>query len=168
MVHGFLLLLALPSLLIAGECARLPRHLFHPLKVPDRFDGRSPIRYWRKANFSGSCQGLNLCYSRLGSERALCDQEFLRELTTACQGTYDGAYEEEAQSRCLLAVQRWKRALKVGGPRAFRDAQYEARWLEGRGKRKVPRPKRKWLTEENLYPPSSEVRNSQKERNLPR
>ena len=61
-----------------------------PMKVPDRFDGRSPTRWYRLADFRPACQGLNLCYSRVGSFQASCEAEFLRELEAACGTTYDG------------------------------------------------------------------------------
>jgi hypothetical protein len=126
--------------------------------MPDSFDGRSPTRFWRRAKFSLPCQGLNLCYSRLGAERSLCDQSFQRELETVCSRTYDQAYEETARARCMLAVKRWGRALRENQGEAFRDAQYEARWLEESGLRKVPRPKRKWLTEERTSPVPDGIR----------
>lgn len=151
-----LVLVEAPGAWAAGECAKLPKHLFRPLVMPDFFDGRSPTRFWVKAHFSQPCQGLNLCYSRLGAQRELCDQEFGRELREVCERSYDGGIEGAARARCLLAVERLLRTLGENRGEAFRDAQYEAGWLEDRGRRKVPRPLRKWLTEEREPPPSRE------------
>lgn len=133
----------------AGECADLPRRLLAPFRVPDYLDTHSPTRTWRRAHFSPACQGLNLCYSRLGAERRLCEEELAREMDQICRRSYDGAYEEAARRRCLLAVGNWMEDLAANRGRAFRDAQYEARWFEGGGKRRVDRPRRKWLTEES-------------------
>jgi len=131
-----------------GECRALPDHLLEPMDVPDRFDGRSPTRWYRKADFRPACQGLNLCYARVGSFRAECEDAFFRELQGACRSTYDGYWEEEARGRCLLAVSRYRAHHGETEGEAFRDAQYEGRWLEDTGRRKVPRRFRKWITEE--------------------
>lgn len=147
-----LLVLAAAFRLDAGPCAELPPRLFHPLVVPDRFDGRSPTRFHRTAHFSSACQGLNLCFARLGSFRGECEQAFGEELAVACERAYDGFWEGEARARCRLAVRRLRAHLEETREDAWRDAGHEKRRLEDTGPRRVPRRYRKWITGDEAVP----------------
>lgn len=135
----------------APDCRSLPR-VVGPVEVPDRYRAASPMRHWRTAHWGPACRNLNFCYSRLGVWRGECDQAFRRDLETACRAAYDQSGEEGARTRCLLAAELLHGRL-LGEPEAgYRDAQYEARWMEDAGTRRLAYPKRKWATEERPPP----------------
>jgi hypothetical protein len=133
------------------DCRSLPR-VIGPVDIPDRFRAASPMRHWRTASWSSACRNLNLCYSRLGVWRGECDQTFRRDLEFACKAAYDRWGEEGARDRCLLAARLMHGRLIGEAPSGYRDAQYEARWTEDAGPRRLPFPKRKWGTEERPPP----------------
>ena len=138
--------------LVAGpDCRTLPR-VIGPVDIPDRYRAASPMRHWRVARFTPACRNLNLCYARLGVWRGECDRAFRRDLEDACKAAYDRWGEETARTRCLLAAKLYHGRLVGEPPAGYRDAQYEARWMEDAGPRRLPFPKRKWATEEILPP----------------
>lgn len=146
-----LLVLGASRLAAGTDCRTLPR-VVGPVDVPDRFRAGSPMRHWRTASWTPACRNLNLCYSRLGVWRGECDRGFLRDLEAACRSAYDRWGEETARDRCLLAARLLHGRLVGEPPRGYRDAQYEARWMEDAGPRKLPFPRRKWATEERTTP----------------
>ncbi len=164
---SLLLVAATGALAEETDCATLPRVLgkrgssgpgpsARPL-IPDRFRAGSIMRYWKSARFSPACRELNRCYSRLNAIQSLCDEDFLRGLQKACKDAYNQYGEKPALARCLLAAGRYHKRLMRTDKAGFRDAQYEARWLEDAGKRKIPRTMRKWWTEERPVPGSQLV-----------
>lgn len=150
------LLVAAARLMAGTDCRTLPR-VIGPVKVPDRYRAASPMRHWRTANWKPACRNLNLCYSRLGVWRGECDLGFRQDLEAACRSAYDRWGEEGARTRCMLAARLLHGRLVGESPAGYRDAQYEARWTEDAGTRRLPHPKRKWSTEE-LSPPEASPR----------
>ncbi len=115
--------------------------------MPDRFDGRSPVRTWRTVDLRPISLRAHRCYARLDGSRSECDGELLRDLETACRATYSGPVEAGALERCLLFARTCSGQLTPGAPESWRDAQYEALHLHTEADRVGVRTSDKWEVE---------------------
>ena len=99
----------LPGLAAVADSPCGPSSRNGPLSrlIPQEYHG---------ADFRQACRAHDACYGLVGSDKAECDCHFYQELLCACENS-------RSPLRCKALVRGMYKATRIGGERAFRDAQ---------------------------------------------
>lgn len=118
-----------------------PDRVPHPGFVPG-FNGCGPengvfkyfvpnrIGPWRNIDFTGACNGHDICYSTCNSEKSSCDTHFFIDMSKACAEAYpkDTWFDRYMVYNCLILARLYYTAVSRTsvGREAYDDAQKQA------------------------------------------